>query len=279
MLRYALVVSLFACTHVSANLIRPAPNNNRKLKCTMGPWSQWGACSKPCNGGKQTRTRGIKVIPKPLTRRDCPKTKQTRACNKDVFCYWFELSGGDGTEVVEIINGGKTEMVSLTKEGQSFGVNDPHVTVNFVTGLVTTLPKKPVDLAGSFGGVKTSKQDEEYVYPETVAHHVIFKWGDNKLLGATRCDRNSSEKGPLDTGCKGEGPTLPYLWDDWQCENYVRDVSNRNCLYPPIGYWIWAGEYEFTFKTSLPAPAPTAKPMPAPTASSKETLAGLLGLN
>lgn len=254
--RYAL-----ACLVLQVALGNPTTLFNTNLKCKMGPWSAWSTCSKPCYGGKQKRTRKIMNIPKPLTRKDCPSTKGTRSCNEDVFCYEFALDGGDGTEVVEIINDGKRELVNLKAGWQTIGVNDPHVQVNFVTGVTTTLPRKPTDLAVTFGASGPESESYDGPMPEDQSHFVLFKWGQNRPLGADRCDRISADPrtDPVHPGCRGDAPTLPYLWDDWKCGD---DDQDRMCTVVQAGWWIWAGVYEFTFKTSLP---PTAAPMPAPT--------------
>lgn len=46
--------------------------------CDVGPWGEWGPCSKPCEGGTKTRTRAVEPLEDGA---DCPPSTQTAPCN------------------------------------------------------------------------------------------------------------------------------------------------------------------------------------------------------
>jgi hypothetical protein len=50
------------------------------VPCVVGPWSNWGSCSKSCGGGNQTRTRSI-ITPASGGGTPCPETQQIVPCN------------------------------------------------------------------------------------------------------------------------------------------------------------------------------------------------------
>eukprot|EP01064_Diplonema_japonicum_P001341 TRINITY_DN1084_c0_g1_i1.p1 TRINITY_DN1084_c0_g1~~TRINITY_DN1084_c0_g1_i1.p1 ORF type:complete len:1172 (+),score=130.87 TRINITY_DN1084_c0_g1_i1:38-3553(+) len=50
--------------------------------CVVSAWSQWGACSAPCDGGIQLRKRDILVLPTGVGAA-CPATQMSRECNID----------------------------------------------------------------------------------------------------------------------------------------------------------------------------------------------------
>ncbi len=55
--------------------------------CVIGQWSTWGACSRPCGGGTQTRSRSITS--------GCPvgtSTVESQACNTQACCTWGNWS-------------------------------------------------------------------------------------------------------------------------------------------------------------------------------------------
>jgi hypothetical protein len=51
------------------------------VHCQVYGFGDWGRCSKPCGGGKQTRIRAV-AIPSKHGGRNCPPLQQSRACNK-----------------------------------------------------------------------------------------------------------------------------------------------------------------------------------------------------
>jgi hypothetical protein len=67
----------------------------KNIDCKVDEWSGWGACSAPCGGGKQERTRSVITQPK-NGGRACPELKETQACNTNdcpVDCKVDEWSG------------------------------------------------------------------------------------------------------------------------------------------------------------------------------------------
>jgi hypothetical protein len=48
--------------------------------CELGPWSPWGACSRPCGGGEQTRQRVV-VHPPTSSAVPCEALVERQACN------------------------------------------------------------------------------------------------------------------------------------------------------------------------------------------------------
>ena len=55
-------------------------NCPRAVSCEVGDYGAWGACSKSCGGGKQTRYRNITIAPKGGGRA-CPALNETWVCN------------------------------------------------------------------------------------------------------------------------------------------------------------------------------------------------------
>jgi hypothetical protein len=51
------------------------------IPCQYTPWTPWGPCSKPCEGGKQIRTR-LADGPEPCT----APLRQNRSCNNGMPC-------------------------------------------------------------------------------------------------------------------------------------------------------------------------------------------------
>lgn len=51
------------------------------VDCEVGPWTEWGSCSKPCGGGVQMRTR---TITKAAANggKECPVLSETKPCNE-----------------------------------------------------------------------------------------------------------------------------------------------------------------------------------------------------
>ncbi len=52
----------------------------KPINCVVNNWTEWGACSKPCGGGTQVRTRNITTQPK-YGGTACPVLTETQACN------------------------------------------------------------------------------------------------------------------------------------------------------------------------------------------------------
>lgn len=52
------------------------------IDCHVSEWSAWGACTKTCGGGAQTRTRTVTVDQSGGSK--CPALSDQRACNKSV---------------------------------------------------------------------------------------------------------------------------------------------------------------------------------------------------
>lgn len=50
------------------------------VDCVVDVWSAWGACSAPCGGGTQTRTRSV-LTPAANGGAACPTLGETQACN------------------------------------------------------------------------------------------------------------------------------------------------------------------------------------------------------
>ena len=48
--------------------------------CQLGPWTEWSACTKPCGGGSQMRTRAV-VKPSAAGGAPCGALSETRECN------------------------------------------------------------------------------------------------------------------------------------------------------------------------------------------------------
>jgi hypothetical protein len=53
-----------------------------KQNCTLTPWHEWNTCSKTCNGGYQSRTRGI-ILPDACGGAACESLTALRACNTE----------------------------------------------------------------------------------------------------------------------------------------------------------------------------------------------------
>ena len=68
-----------------------APRN-----CKVGPWSEWGTCSRTCGIGEMTRTRPVARHPR-RGGRPCPPLQEgrwcgsARSCDKRYFSWWASL--------------------------------------------------------------------------------------------------------------------------------------------------------------------------------------------
>ena len=56
------------------------------IDCVVSDWSEWSSCSKQCDGGKQSRTRTIKMNPS-NGGAVCPSLKEEQECNKQSCEY------------------------------------------------------------------------------------------------------------------------------------------------------------------------------------------------
>ena len=50
------------------------------VPCVVSAWSEWSACSRPCGGGEQSRTRTVVRAPA-SGGADCPALREVQACN------------------------------------------------------------------------------------------------------------------------------------------------------------------------------------------------------
>ena len=73
---------MFSLIFIHSDLVYAKSKEN--LDCLVSTWSAWSKCSKPCQSGKQYRTRKIVRLPK-NNGAQCPKLISSRICN-DVHC-------------------------------------------------------------------------------------------------------------------------------------------------------------------------------------------------
>lgn len=62
-----------------------ACNSNPCVDCQVSNWSEWGACSRQCGGGTQSRSRSVTQQPGPGGA-PCPPLLETRTCNTQICC-------------------------------------------------------------------------------------------------------------------------------------------------------------------------------------------------
>jgi hypothetical protein len=78
------------------------------VDCVQSAWSNWGACSKPCGGGTQTRTRSTSQV-NMYGGIECGPSSDTRSCNshKCLDCvgdwhWWGGCSGSSHRKIYKI---------------------------------------------------------------------------------------------------------------------------------------------------------------------------------
>lgn len=55
-------------------------NSTVPVNCTLGNWTDWGGCTRPCGGGKQYRMRSV-LVPSLYDGNVCQGQKEERECN------------------------------------------------------------------------------------------------------------------------------------------------------------------------------------------------------
>jgi hypothetical protein len=97
-----------------------------KVDCKVSSWSDWGACTKTCGGGTQTRTRTV-TENAAYGGAECPALTETQACNTQAcpadckvgdWSAWGECSKPCGT-------GSQTRTRSVTQQAANGGAICP----------------------------------------------------------------------------------------------------------------------------------------------------------
>ena len=55
--------------------------DSNPVDCVLGEWSNYGACSDKCGGGRQSRSRA--VLQPPQQGGECAQTEEDRICNSE----------------------------------------------------------------------------------------------------------------------------------------------------------------------------------------------------
>eukprot|EP00397_Hematodinium_sp_SG-2012_P007230 GEMP01007272.1.p1 GENE.GEMP01007272.1~~GEMP01007272.1.p1 ORF type:complete len:1040 (+),score=226.82 GEMP01007272.1:331-3450(+) len=144
----------------------------KQVDCVWGPWSEYGACSKHCGGGEQTRYRHIVTAPKdlglPCAKLDNVEVKACNAvaCGVQQYCGWglwtdwtpCSATCGHGQQIrqrtlrvtaskpTEVLASGSLEQVHTSALDVGDGFSFEHLLIVYVFGvLFTTLVVTSVD--------------------------------------------------------------------------------------------------------------------------------------